>query len=268
MRAGEPSGSGSRALVATAVLVAGALVAAALATGVRRVAYGALAALLVAGLGPVALVVGGFALLLVASFVVGLLGGAHLRDESLGAAGEGVVHGGGKLIRSYYRSLARVRHPVVWGFVAGAAAGTAIVWGALAFDVIPRERRTVEVLLRVRSALEQRYEADGSYPAPTESGAVPPGLAAETTDAFGRPIGYRLTGAWKIASYTLTSLGADGRPSDDDLCVAGGTRAGQWLERAAASMGALSETLLGEKTELGVRWQLQAVESARCAGTR
>jgi len=35
---------------------------------------------------------------------------------------------------------------------------------------------------------------------------------------------YRVSGKWKLASYTLTSYGFDGKPGSDDLCVSGSTK--------------------------------------------
>ena len=120
------------------------------------------------------------------------------------------------------------------------------VWGILAFYVIPRERRTLETLLQAQEALEDRYSRTGSYPPRTNDGTMPTTLLGDSNrqgvdmilDGFGR-LHYHLDGAWKLASYTVFSFGFDGRPSDDDLCVTGGTRAGVWLHHAAASVRAL-----------------------------
>ena len=83
-------------------------------------------------------------------------------------------------------------------------------------------------------------------------------------DGFGRPVHYHLDGAWKLASYTLFSFGFDGRPSDDDLCVTGGTRAGVWLHHASASVRALLGKTSGEKPHVDLRSQVAAIEASRC----
>ena len=115
---------------ATAGTVMIAIVVAAMLGGVRRIAYGALAALVLAGLWPLLILLGGFAALMILAVVFGLVAGEGIGDVGLGDVNEGVVRGGAKLASIYYRFLGRVRHPVVWGVVAGAIAGTAAVWGS------------------------------------------------------------------------------------------------------------------------------------------
>jgi hypothetical protein len=237
-----------RTVAATAGVVTVAIGVAAGLTGVRRIAYGALTALVLAGLGPVLLVVGGLAALMAVSLAVGLAGGGAAGDAGLSGVGEGVVVGGAKLGSVYYRLWRRLRHPMAWGLGAGLVLGTALLWIVLGFYVIPRERRTLDVLRSAQSAIEQSYAEAGVYPA-----TVP-----VTLDGFGRAISYQLAGKWKLASYTLSSLGFDGRPSDDDLCVTGGTRAGLWLRRG-------SDTL---KKTIGLRAELAAIQGSRCGDAR
>ena len=262
------SGANGRIGGATALIVMAGIAIAAALEGVRRIAYAALAALIVWGLWPLLLIVGGLAALMIVAVIavsLGLVDHGAGSDTGLGGMGEGVVVGGSKLARIYYRFLGRVRHPIAWGAAAGALAGTALVWAILGLYVIPRERRTLDTLMQVRSALEDRYRQAGSYPSPTEDGTVPATLlstggptrdAGPVADGFGRPVRYRLGGAWKIASYTVSSLGFDGRPSDDNLCVTGGTRLGHWLERAQGSLRQLVD----------LRSEVAAIETLRCSG--
>lgn len=257
---------------ATAGMVMIAIVGAAMLGGVRRIAYGALAALVLAGLWPLLILLGGFAALMILAVVFGLVAGEGIGDVGLGDVNEGVVRGGAKLASIYYRFLGRIRHPVVWGVIAGAIAGTAAVWGILALYVMPKERRTLETLLQVQEALEDRYNRTGSYPPRTNDETMPTTLLGESNrqgvevilDGFGRPVHYHLDGAWKIASYTVSSFGFDGRPSEDDLCVTGGTRTGVWLQHASASVRALMGGTSGEKPHFDLRSQVAAIESSRC----
>jgi hypothetical protein len=86
-----------RTTIATAAVVMVAIVAAATQAGVRRIAYGALAALVVAGLWPLLILLGGFAAVLLLAVVIGLVGGEGLGVGGLGDASEGIVRGGAKL---------------------------------------------------------------------------------------------------------------------------------------------------------------------------
>jgi len=256
----------------TAAVVTGALLISAFVGGVRQIAYGALAALVLVGLWPLVLLVGGFAALMIVAIVAGLVGGEAVGDIGLGDVSEGVVRGGTKLTAWYYRLVVRAKHPVVWGVVAGAAIGTGLLWAFLALCVFPRERRTLETLTRLQAAVELQYQTRGSYPSPSADGTVPTDvhadpdapLASPITDAFGRPILYHVSGAWKVATYTIESRGFDGRRSDDDLCVSGGTRLGTWAQRASTALRGLSAAEAGPSSKLGLRSQLAAIQASRC----
>jgi hypothetical protein len=246
-------------------IVTSAIVFAALISGVRAIAYAALATLIVAGLWPILLLAGGVALLMLVSVVAGFIGGDGVGDVGLYGAGEGITHGGVAIATRYYRFLGASRHPVLWGAAGGLLAGTGIVWGVLALWVIPGEQKTLKTMLDVQSQLEDQYRRDGHYP-PSDAGATIAGQSGPIVDGFGRPIRYRVDGAWKLASYTISSLGFDGRPSEDDLCITGGTRLGAWLQRASDRMHALRE---GSGLHPG-NWsaKVDAIRSSRCAGTR
>lgn len=259
----------------TAGIVMAAIVVAAMVAGVRRIAYGALAALVVAGLWPLLVLLGGFAAFMILAVLVGLAGGDGVGDVGLGDASEGAVRGGAKLAAVYYRFLARLRHPVLWGVGAGAVAGTAVVWAILALYVVPRERRTLETLLHVQLALEDEYQRTGAFPRPAADGTLPPALlddagktAAPILDGFGRPILYDLKGVWKLASYMVSSVGFDGHPSDDDLCLSGGTRAGTWLQRASGPVRALFRVVSVERVRPDLRLQIAAIQASRCSALR
>jgi hypothetical protein len=255
----------------TAVVVTGALLISAVAGGVRQIAYGALAALVLAGLWPLALLVGGFAALMIVAIIAGVVGGEAVGDIGLGDVSEGVVRGGTKVTAWYYRLVIRAKHPVVWGVVAGVSIGTGLLWAFLVLSVFPRERQTLETLTRLQAAVELQYQTKGSYPASAD-GTVPTDLrvgpdaqsGAPVTDAFGHPIRYRVSGAWKVATYTIESLGFDGRQSDDDLCVSGGTRLGTWAQRASTALRGLSAASAAPSSKLGLRWQLAAIQASRC----
>jgi hypothetical protein len=52
-------------------------------------------------------------------------------------------------------------------------------------------------------------------------------------DGFDRPLHYRVAGSGAFSSYVITSLGCDGRPGRDDLCIGDATRGARWLDKGA-----------------------------------
>jgi hypothetical protein len=63
-----------------------------------------------------------------------------------------------------------------------------------------------------------------------------------------------------LSAYTLSSLGADGRPSDDDLCVEGAARPARWLRSVAEVLQVFVERAASTRLSETVG----ALESARC----
>jgi hypothetical protein len=216
-------------MVLAAAVTALALVVAGWTSGLRQVMHGALLALATAALLPFALIAGALLVIAAAGLVVasaGALGGAHdLSPDHVGwGLGEAVVEGGKRLIPRYYRFLARRRHPLFWGVAGGLLVGALLLWALIAVVVVPGEARTARALAAARADVEQSYATSGALPRPDDQGHLSIASGGARADGFGRPLQYQVSGRWKLASWKLTSLGFDGRPSSDDLCVSGSTK--------------------------------------------
>lgn len=230
-------------------------------TGLRGAFHSLLLALAAVALMPFILIVAALASFAAAALVGGLVA---QDDVGAAAAAEGVAGGGGRLARAYYGFIWRQRrHPLGWGVGAGLALGVVGVWGALASWVVPRESQTLSALLLAQA----RIEALKAHPEPAADGLLHPSLwgaaagADPVLDGFGRPIRYARAGAWLATSYTLRSLGFDGKQSADDLCVGGQTALGRALDQARDPLRFLERLYAGE---LGWSEQAQALSSSRC----
>jgi hypothetical protein len=219
--------------IATALVMTATVIAAQLAI-VYRTARRALAAVVLAGLGPPAAAVGALALLAVGAMVVALVGGER------GTGGAAVE----RLAAAHARLAARLQRPAAWGAALGLVAGTAVVWATIAALVAPKEGHTLQELRRAQAAVEQRRAREGAYPA-----ALGSGNGNLPLDGFGRPLWYETHGGPTPAAYIIGSLGFDGRPSADDICVTGPAR--------TAPIEAL-----------GFREGMAAVRAARCPPAR
>jgi hypothetical protein len=236
------------------------------ATGLREVLYGVLLSLLVFALLPFVIIAAGVALTLVIGILAGLAEGAG--DSMRAEAGLKLAGGGVRLLRPYYRFLGRQRHPVLLGLPGGALLGALILWGALAAARLPREARTAEILAAARQQIEEHHRRTGRYPAVVAGGSLsaadlglplPAGSDGALLDGFGRPLRYQLSGPARLASYRLQSLGYDGAPGRDDLCVSGGSGLRLVLDRTALllrDLAGLAETSPGRR--------LAGVAALRC----
>jgi hypothetical protein len=247
--------NGARFLVA-ALVTASALVAVGWLTELRHVMHAALLAVAVFALLPLILIGGALLLVLVVSLAIAAaaaLGGDG--DADLGGLGTGdLAEGGVWLAPRYYRFLGRQRHPVFWGVPAGLALGGLVLWGVLGLAVLPGESSTAQILAQARADIDSRYRETGDFPRPDE---------LVVRDGFGRPLEYRLSGRWKLKSWTLVSLGFDGEPSSDDLCVSGSTRMVELAEKALAIASQLEGIRAGTAS---VADQLSGVRALRCPG--
>jgi hypothetical protein len=118
----------------------------------------------------------------------------------------------------------------------------------------------MKVLASARDDIERTERDSGKYPEPDAEGRyVRQGTVV--VDGFGRPLHYRVTGHWKLASYVISSWGFDARPGDDDLCLEGGGKL-SGLSRAA---DALARMLEGRTDAPGFRDWLSTVRAARCS---
>jgi hypothetical protein len=193
---------------------------------------------------------------------------------SLGAA-EGIAVGGSKLARAYYGLLWRLRrHAGVWGAAAGIGLGVVGLVGVLWLFVVPRETQTLGLLLEAQAQIEAEHRASRRYPPPAADGqfrmplvpgersAAVPESGAPLSDGFGRPTIYQRDGSLLTASYRLASLGFDGRPSEDDICVSGRTRVRQLMDRLRDPL-----QLLAALRERRLSWseQAAALQDSRCS---
>jgi hypothetical protein len=232
-------------------------------TGLRGAFHALLLGLAAAALLPFILLATALAAFAAAGLVTGLVA---QQDVGAAAAAEGVASGGGRLARVYYGFIWRQRrHPLGWGLAAGLALGVVGVWGALAAWVVPRESQTLSALLLAQA----RIEASRAHPEPAADGLLHPGPSGAASgadpvlDGFGRPIRYTRAGAWLATTYTLRSLGFDGVPSGDDLCVGGQTALARALDQARDPLRFLERLYAGE---LGWSEQAQALSNSRCEG--
>jgi hypothetical protein len=234
------------------------------ATDLRQVMHGALLALGGVALVPFALIALGVLLYLLAVLLILLIGaaGGEVSPEGVGLdeLGGRLIAGGGLLIGPYYRFLARSRHPLVWGTLAGVLLGGLLLWALIAIVIVPREARTAELLAMAKQRVDRIYQTTGAFPGtePAEQLSVE---GSPLLDAFGRPLRYRVSGKGHLASYTLGSLGFDGKPSGDDLCVAGSGKLAVWADRAAR-LGQLVDTIASGSAPVADR--LSGIRSLRC----
>jgi hypothetical protein len=192
----------------------------------------------------------------VALFSAAALSTALIAEDASGRSNLQAPIGGRQLARAYDEQIRRQRrHPLAWGAAAGLGLGLVGVWLVLAALVVPLETRTLGVLLLAGA----RLDAAARGAPPPNSAALPnatalpnaarptdapaaPGVnlrraapadghlypsawngATDTVDnpvldAFGRAVRYQ-TDASEGGAYVLRSLGLDGVPSRDDLCV-------------------------------------------------
>jgi hypothetical protein len=260
--------------LAASTITATTLVATGWISGLRQVMHGALLSFAVAALLPFMLLVGGLLLIMLVGLILALvaLAGADgvPLDHGLCGAGEAVVKGGGWLIPRYYRFLGRQRHPVSWGVPAGVLFGGLLLWALIALIVVPGETRTVRLLTEAKEGIERTRGESGTFPRPDAQGrllidgiSAPGGVGggAVLEDGFGRPFKYQASGKWKLASWTLTSMGFDGKPSADDLCVSGSTTLVEWVEKAERVARLLRGVKLGSAS-LGDR--LAGIRALQC----
>jgi hypothetical protein len=152
-------------------------------------------------------------LTVVAVLSAAALSTALMAEEASGGSAARATLGTGRLARAYDEHIRRQRrHPLAWGAAAGLGLGLVGVWLVLAALVVPLETRTLGVLLLAQARL------DGAARGAVSPGAAGPGGATPVLDAFGRAVTYQTDAAG--APRGLRSLGLDGVPSGDDLCVA------------------------------------------------
>jgi hypothetical protein len=233
-------------------------------TGLRGVMHGLLIALGSAAPVPFLIVLG-----VVAVVAAGSLTTALIADDSarVAAAPAGSARHDW-LSRTYFEHVRRQRrHPFAWGLGSGLALGVVGIWLVLAALVIPLEARSLSSLLLAQARLDTARS--GAQPRALPAGDGPLHASAWSTraagsgdpavlDAFGRSVMYEPDGA---GAYRLRSLGLDGRPSADDLCL---RAASVPAAQPASDPLAFVESLRSEALD----WSEQAlaIARARCGG--
>jgi hypothetical protein len=237
-------------------------------TDLRAVMHTVLLAAATVAFLPFVLTLAAIAIVVVAGFVASVATEGDGIES--GAAAEGIAHGGRWLARVYYRFAWRQRRsPVVWGLCGGLGLGAAGVWSTLAISVVPRETQTLSILLQAQT----KIDAMNKHPEAASDGLLRPRLwgaigaerDAPVLDGFERPIRYSRQGAWLATSYTLESLGYDGEPSADDLCVGGQTALARVLERVRDPLRLLEEL---HASELGWSQRAEVLTLTRCSHQR
>ena len=171
----------------------------------------------------------------------------------------------------YYRFMANQKHPFFWGVPCGLVIGAGILAMLIAIWIVPGETRTVEILAETQAVIERVYKDKGAYPQPDEDGHLTRaalGLEEDDSadgvvlDGFGRPLRYEVEGRWKLATYRLKSDGYNGRPGQDDFCLAGSTKLGKLADASVSLLKLLRGEESGKLASLQVK--LQGIQSMRC----
>ncbi len=258
----------NKVFVLSAVVAAIVVIVVAWLTGLREVAHDALLSLLVFAFFPILIVAAAIGFLVCFFVVAGLFGG-EMDADVVGDLGEGVGEGGFWLARVYYRFFASRKHPVFWGTIAGFTLGILLLWLFIGIFVFPKEMKTAALLTRGQAAIETHYKSKGGYPRPVDArlnmsslpgNKLPTNESGDVIDSFGQVLDYQVRGRWKLASYRLRSVGFDGSPSRDDLCVVGRTKLKAGLD-AARDIWALAKRLT---TDAAVEEKLGAIHEMDC----
>lgn len=256
--------------VAAEMLAGVALLAIGYSTGLRETMHGALVSVAVFAFLPFLIAAAGIAIIVVvvlaAAMVTAITGEAVEADGGVVPIGETLVRGGSAFARRYYRALAAIRHPMFWGAIAGLPLGVLLLWSSIALFVLPGEARTVERLEAARVQIADHEASRGRVPEPDARGHLVIGDSpGPAQDGFGRPLLYSVRGRGVFTSWTLVSRGYDGRESDDDLCIEGGTRLAGLAERARAALRVIARGV-GRDATIGER--LSGIRAARCDRAR
>jgi hypothetical protein len=168
-------------------------------------------------------------------------------------------------LHEYYEWMARQRSPYFWGVPVGVLLGGAILWGLISWLIVPKEMKTSESLLRAERSVKVQYEAKKSFPTPGANHSFPQTLNQENSppllDGFGRPFLYHVTQNGGQMSYRIKSLGFDGKPGKDDLCVAGSTGP-DWAEKLVAAVKLWNRVRPDQA--IPVKDRLQLVRDLKC----
>ncbi len=213
-----------RSFAASALVVGLGLFVLGAFTGARTFAYGTLLTLGTIAFLPFVVIAGLLGLvlfLLVLAAAAAALSGGGVDVDGVDAP-LGGIEAAARLVPGYYRLLGRIRHPVAVGAVAGTVLAVVGLWVLMLVTVVPKEIETRERMVAAQAAVEAVRQREGRFPPSSKSGLLPATeLGLDELDGFGRPLVYEVSGRWKLQSYEIRSLGEDGEPSDDDMCIRG-----------------------------------------------
>jgi hypothetical protein len=261
-------------------------------TGLRGAFHGMVLVLSVAAFLPLLVVLTFILLFLVVSLLAVLVGESDAAPAAADAfaASEGLANFRRRILVPYYRVLFAQRHPALLGAACGLLLGTLLIGMLLSLLVVPGEVCTLKRMAAVQGALQKQIGWLHGPPAPVQGRwadaallpGTPPGWPycaaastepAESTslllDGFGRRLTYEVSGRWPLASYSISSLGYDGRPSGDDLCISGNTLARSTLDRLKDTAKLVHDLLAGPSGQAATHHWWSAVRATSCpAGTR
>jgi hypothetical protein len=244
------------------IAVAAAFIALAWMTQLRAALHAGFISLCVFAFLPFVVVAAILGLMFAVGLVLGLATGGDVHASDLAGYAESLVYAP-RGARAYYRLLARHSRSVWLAVPAGLLAGTLITWGLLAVFVVPHELRTTAILLQARSDIDRHYAETKQYPAPLGDAFFATSDGRPLLDDFDHKLRYEAHGVWLAKSYRLVSYGADGVPSEDDLCVQGQTKLQRVLDTSAALVS-LTNAVVAFKTGVPVRDRLLAYRALQC----
>lgn len=171
----------------------------------------------------------------------------------------------------YYRLLMSVRHPAIWGGVVGLLAGGLLLWGVVSWIIVPRELVTSRILAETSGKLMEIQKQTGRFPTPSPDGFLNIRHLGQTTDGpvldgFERPLQFTTAGTGLFASFTLKSVGFDGNPGRDDLCVHGAAKGAEWAGRLHGLLSIFRTSPDGRPAKLKDR--LKTLRALRCDDSR
>lgn len=250
----------------TAIVVALTVLALGWFTDLRGTLYHSLLGLTVVALLPFLLLATFLVFGIGASVLFALVPDLGIGNLASDALVDGAMESAGvrSFVRRYYRFLERQRHPLFWGTLAGVLLGALLCFAVLALFVLPGDSRTLDALGAASLRIEQAYDRDGAYPRPVDGTLVLDD--ATVRDGFGRPLVYAVKDRGPLHSWTLRSLGYDGRDDGaDDLCMDGGNR----LSRVADAVGRTADAFSAPREKSPRQTEhFAALRAARCARPR
>jgi hypothetical protein len=244
------------------IAVAGSFAMLAWTTQLRAALHAGLISLCVFAFLPFVIVAAILGVMFAVGLVLGFATGGDVDASDLAGFAESLVYAP-RGARVYYRFLARHSRSIWLAVPAGLLAGTLITWGLLAVFVVPHELRTTAILLQARSDIDRHYAQTKQYPAPLGDAFLATPDGQPLVDDFDHKLRYEIQGVWLAKSYRLVSYGADGVPSEDDLCVQGQTKLQRALDTSAALVS-LTNAVVAFKTGVRVRDQLSAYRALQC----